>query len=43
MWVDWRACGDVLRGKRSETMFLKVSEMIVLQKIFGRTQRIRAR
>ena len=29
--------------KRSETMFLKVSEMLVLQKICGRTRRIRVR
>ena len=43
MWVDWRARGDVLREKQSETMFLEVSEMFVLQKICGRTRRIRAR
>ena len=43
MWVDWRARGDVLGEKRSETMLLKVSEMLVLQKICDRTQKIRAR
>ena len=43
MWVDWRARGDVLWAKRSEMMFLEVSEMLVLQKICGRTRRIRVR
>ena len=43
MLVDWRARGDVLWAKRSATIFLEVNEMLVVQKICGRTRRIRVR